>query len=141
VLDSPNRKAYHPRLPLFPFLTLLRLSALLTAPQPASQTSLIHNSFLRLLSHETISQREPMVPFTTCLSCGEEIRRRYMPTKIAMNCLHRGHTCKPCIRQWIAVRMETQGWGNCPCPECEVSMEYSDIKRHCLKRTFARYAP
>lgn len=80
-----------------------------------------------------------MVTTLTCVTCGDELERRYVPAKITMTCEHRGQSCISCLRQWIAARFDSAGFGNTPCPECEENMEYSDIKRHVTKKTFARY--
>ncbi|KAF2662956.1 hypothetical protein K491DRAFT_8663 [Lophiostoma macrostomum CBS 122681] len=54
-------------------------------------------------------------------------------------CTHPPHTCMPCIRDWISATIESKGWDQCACPECNELMDYTDVKFFATGDIFLRY--
>lgn len=67
-----------------------------------------------------------------CSTCGRTLAGsgfpKYLPTDTCKS--HLINTCKPCLKQWIAVQLESTSYDNIACPECPELMKNSDIQLH-----------
>jgi hypothetical protein len=73
-----------------------------------------------------------------CSICAEEVGYLEWPGINSILCKHDGTSCRPCLQNWIAAALDENNVERITCPECEVGMDYNDLKRHASEEEFAR---
>lgn len=76
-----------------------------------------------------------------CTACGRTLADSSFPKHLPTdNCnIHLINTCKACLKQWIAVQIDSTTYDNITCPECPELMQNGDIKLHAAKDVYKRF--
>ncbi len=74
-----------------------------------------------------------------CAVCDRKVAEYDFPTEPpTKNCEHDMHTCKKCLREWIAFPVENETLDRIACPECQSIIQRDDVEAHGSGETFKR---
>jgi len=89
------------------------------------------------LGQQSITQESPA---TSCIVCTEDFSTTLLRAQeISQECSHVPSVCEDCLLQWIRSQLENKGWNKIECPECNVLLDYGDIRRLADPATFSRH--
>ena len=74
----------------------------------------------------------------SCVVCGESTGPSEISGRVTRWCTHSSWCCKPCIQNWIAAQLETQGWDRIACPECPRILSAREVRRVASEKTYKR---
>lgn len=74
-----------------------------------------------------------------CSACSTKYPGHQENDPIAAGCTHERSTCGACLRGWIAGQLDSVGWNDISCSECDARLEHNDVKKHASPQTFNTY--
>lgn len=73
-----------------------------------------------------------------CSTCSRKLAASSFP-KITAQCKHAASTCKACVKNWLAISLNSNTFDKVACPECPERMQNEDMKKHAAKDVYERY--
>lgn len=118
--------------------TGLRRSARLPGPSAASTGRKVDTKENKITKPEPAPK--PKQARYDCITCDRTLASSSFPKHLPTdNCDHLINTCKACLKQWIAVQLESTTYDNITCPECPQPMQNSDVKIHAAKNVYQKF--
>ncbi|KAF2656696.1 hypothetical protein K491DRAFT_578106, partial [Lophiostoma macrostomum CBS 122681] len=75
-----------------------------------------------------------------CMVCAESRSIRHFPQRPpTAQCTHSVNTCRRCLRSWIKTQFANRIWDQIGCPECQRTMQYTDVREFAAADVFRRY--
>ncbi|KAH0264305.1 hypothetical protein KCU91_g12141, partial [Aureobasidium melanogenum] len=89
---------------------------------------------------ESRPPRKKHLPKRTCLVCDVEKGINQFPSsKRVSSHDHGSNVCRPCFLRHVEVEIDSKNWDQVACPECEIVLEYNEVKKMTSAEKFEKY--
>ena len=76
----------------------------------------------------------------SCSSCSRDlVASNFFKKKATKDCTHDVNICKPCMKSWITMQLESTTIDKLSCPECPAIMQNANVKAFATKETYAKF--
>lgn len=83
---------------------------------------------------------KPKAPKYICSSCSRDlVASNFFKKQPTKDCTHGVNICKPCMKSWITMQLESNTIDKLSCPECPAIMQNANVKAFATKETYAKF--
>lgn len=82
----------------------------------------------------------PVVTSRLCVVCAVNKPSVHFPVRPTARCTHPASTCRACLQSWIASSIDSKGWKRIGCPDCDETLQHTDVRRLAAPAIFEKYS-